>query len=81
MPGSITQGFGDRCLSFRVFEDSAIMNLLKQLNRDKEIQEMRSFIHENTGEWPKFWFWDGETIEEYRERLRKRVNEIKGIKN
>ena len=57
------------------------MNLLKQLNRDKEIQEMRSFIHENTGEWPKLWFWDGETIEEYRERLRKRVDEIKGTKN
>ena len=57
------------------------MNLLKQLNKDKEIQEMRSFIHENTGEWPKLWFWDGETIEEYRERLRKRVNEIKGTKN
>lgn len=56
------------------------MNILKQINRDKEIQEMRNFIHENTREWPNLWFWDGETIEKYRERLRKRVNEIKETK-
>ena len=56
------------------------MNWLMQINRDEEIQAMRKFIHENTGEWPKLWFWDGETIEEYRERLRKRVNEIRKIK-
>lgn len=56
------------------------MNWLMQINRDEEIQAMRKFIHENTGEWPKLGFWDGETIEEYRERLRKRVNEIRKIK-
>ena len=41
---------------------------------------MRNFIHENTREWPNLWFWDGETIEKYREILRKRVNEIKETK-
>ena len=57
------------------------MNLLEQLNRDKEIQEMLNLIYKNTGEWLGLLFWDGETIEEYRERLRKRVNEIKETKN
>ena len=66
--------------SFRIFEDDAVMNWLMQINRDEEIQAMRKFIHENTGEWPKLGFWDGETIEEYRERLCKRVNEIRKIK-
>ena len=54
------------------------MNILKQINRDKEIQEMRNFIHENTREWPNLWFWDGETIEKYREmhRAADNVDEI-----
>ena len=53
------------------------MNLIKRINRDEEIKEMRDFIYKNTGEWLELLFWNGETFEEFKERLRKRVNEIK----
>ena len=53
------------------------MNLVKRINRDEEIKEMRDFIYKNKGEWPELLFWNGETFEEFKERLRKRVNEIK----
>ena len=83
MPGSITgnEGSVDRCFIFRIYKDNTVMNLLKRLNRDEEIQEMLNFIYENTGKWPGLLFWNGETVEEYRERLRKRVNEIKETNN
>ena len=57
------------------------MNLIKRINRDEEIKEMRDFIYKNTGEWPELLFWNGETFEKFNERLRKRVNEIKETKN
>ena len=41
---------------------------------------MKAFLKEKTGRVPGFGFWDGETIEEYRERLRKIVEEVKKIK-
>lgn len=58
-----------------------MINLIKQINRDKEIIEMRDFVYKNTGEMLKLLFWEGETIEEYKEKLRKRVKEIKDTKN
>ena len=57
------------------------MNLIKRINRDEEIKEMRDFIYKNTGELPELLFWNGETFEKFKERLRKRVNEIKETKN
>ena len=53
------------------------MNLLKQINRDKEIQELKKFIKENDRFVPGIYFWDGETIDEYRIRLRMMADEIK----
>ncbi len=56
------------------------MNLFNAIRSDKEIQEMKKTISDNGGFVPGFGFWDGETIEEYRERLRKIVEEVKKIK-
>jgi len=54
---------------------------IKFVNRDSEIQKMREIIHDKTGEWEGLLIFNGETVEEYRERLRKRVKEIKKINN
>ena len=56
------------------------MNLFNAIRSDKEIQEMKKTFSDNGGFVPGFGFWDGETIEEYRERLRKIVEEVKKIK-
>ena len=53
------------------------MNILKAINRDKEICEMKDYFEKETGASPGLYFWDGETIEKYRVRLRKMVEEIK----
>lgn len=53
------------------------MNFLKTINNDKEICELKNFIEKETGRVPGFRFWDGEMIEEYRERLRGMAREIK----
>lgn len=53
------------------------MNFLEIINKDKEICELKSFIEKETGHVPGFRFWDGELIEEYRERLRRMAKEIK----
>lgn len=56
------------------------MDFLTAIFEDKEIREMQDFLEKETGRIPGFGFWDGETIEEYRERLRKIVEEVKKIK-
>ena len=53
------------------------MNFLKIINDDDEICKLKAFIERETGRVPGFGFWDGETIEGYRARLRKIVEEIK----
>lgn len=53
------------------------MKFLEVISRDEEIQELKKTIKEKGGRVPGFGFWDGETIEEYRKRLRKTVEEIK----
>lgn len=57
------------------------MNLFKTIREDKEIQEVKNFISDNGGFVPGFGFWDGETIDEYRERLHKIAEEIKKEKS
>ena len=53
------------------------MNILKAINRDKEICEMKDYIEKETGSSPGLYFWDGETIDKYRIRLRQMVEDIK----
>ena len=53
------------------------MDLFKAIRDDKEIKELKKFISDNDGFVPGFGFWDGESIEEYRERLREIAEEIK----
>ena len=52
------------------------MTLFEIFNRDEEIQSMKNYIHEKTGEWEGLLLWQGETIEQCRERLQKRVEEL-----
>ena len=58
-------------------QDGSNVKKLQIINRDKEIQEMIRYIHDKTGKWEGLLFWEGETVEECRERLRKRVKELK----
>lgn len=53
------------------------MGFLKTIDEDEELCGLKAFIEKETGRAPGFGFWDGETIEEYRIRLRKIADEIK----
>ena len=52
------------------------MNFLEVIRKDEEIKKLKKFISENGGFVPGFGFWDGETVDEYRIRLRKIAEEI-----
>lgn len=56
------------------------MNLFKIIREDKNLQELKKFISDNGGLVPGFGFWDGETIDEYRERLHTIAEEVKNEK-
>lgn len=56
------------------------MNLFKIIREDKDLQELKKFISDNGGFVPGFGFWDGETIDEYRERLHKIAEGVKNEK-
>ncbi len=50
--------------------------IAEELLNDKEIQEYISIYMKNYGKVPPpLCLWDGETIDEYRERLRKLVEQ------
>ena len=57
------------------------MDFLTAIFEDKEICEMQDFLEKETGHIPGFGFWDAETFEGYRERLRKKVEEVKKEKS
>lgn len=53
------------------------MGVLGIIANDQEIQNLRKIIHDSTGVWEGILFWDGETIEAYRERLKSQVEALK----
>lgn len=53
------------------------MGFMDKIDSDKEIIELKDFIREKTGRAPGLLFWNGETIEQYRLRLRKMAEEIR----
>lgn len=53
------------------------MNLLQIINTDPEIIALKKDINERNGFASGIYFWDGETIEEYKERLRNTLEELK----
>lgn len=52
------------------------MNLFGVINNDPEIVALKKAIKEKTGYVSGIYFWDGETLEEYKERLRKTLEEL-----
>ena len=57
------------------------MNLFGMINSDPEIVALKKEIKERTGFVSGIYFWDGETIDEYRERLRKTLEELSNKNN
>ena len=56
------------------------MKFMEIISEDEEIQELKRRIKNSGGHVPGFGFWDGETIEEYRIRLRKVADYHEGQK-
>ena len=53
------------------------MKFMDVIGNDEEIQELKRIIKANGGHVPGFGFWDGETIEKYRIRLRKTAEKFR----
>lgn len=53
------------------------MGFMSKIDEDEELCELKEFIKKETGRTPGFRFWDGDTIEKYRSRLRKIAKDIK----
>ena len=51
-----------------------------QIAEDKEIQDMRTHIYKETGKWIGLLFWEGETLEDYRRRLKSIIADM-GVKD
>ncbi|MDO5138569.1 MAG: hypothetical protein Q4D71_08965 [Oscillospiraceae bacterium] len=52
------------------------MNIMQQAAADTEIKELKDYIRKRTGKAPGLLYWDGESIEEYKERLRRTQKEL-----